>query len=208
MSRAEKGDRVATLEYHPTDPRIQRINTGTVVNAGARGVDVKFDDPRLKGTMWVRDSHLRFIVSEGTANGAPVLERHRPSKPKDTFASHVAKQQILPDTKEPQEPPTMAKTKQVDPFEALRASGVDLLDLWEKLGEKVAPQAQEEHEKTVATVEVCRREKAAAEADVSRILGELRIAEQMAAEAKKNFADAEAAVAVAEARLERARGIR
>lgn len=210
VSRAQKGDRVATLEFNPTDRRIHRINTGTVLKAGAHGADVLFDDPRLKGAMWVRDWQIHFIVSEGTSEHAPILDRHRPPKEKGTFASSIAKQQILPDppkpAHEPKEPPNMAKP--TDPLEALRASGVDLLDLWEALGKKIVPQAQDAYEKTVANVEVCRREKAAAEADVNRILGELRIAEQMAAEAKKSLVDAESAQIAAYTRLERARGDR
>jgi len=142
-------------------------------------------------------------VTEGENGQEPVLDRRRPVRPKETFASHIAKQQILPPVPMPE--PTMSKT---DPLEALKASGVDLLDLWEALGKKITPQAKEIYDKALVALQVATKEKTAAEANVNKILGDLRLAEQMLVDAKKALAEADAAVNAAGIRLDRAGGER
>lgn len=204
MGRAQSGDRVATVEYHPTDRTIQRINTGTVTKTGAHGAHVRFDDPRLKGTMWIQDSKIHFITMEGHDKGPPLLSRSRPPSRKLSFggsiASSIAKQEIH--VEQPAEP----EVTKTDPLDAFLKSGGNLLDLWEALGKKVIPAAQAEYDKCVKDTAAARSAKADADALVNKLLADLRIAEQMATEAKQVLHDAENAEADAEDRLDRAKG--
>lgn len=182
MSIAQKHDRVALIERHPTIHNVQRVSTGTVIKSGSRGAEVRFDDPRMKGTIWLRDSHIHFITAEGSAGEPPVLSRTRPEKQRGTFNSSIAKQEIHPP--EPEKP--MPEPK-IDPLEVLRANGVNLLDLWKAIGKQLVPDAQAANDARQAALLTAKKEKELADAQVAKLAADLRDAQHLVQEADNNL---------------------
>lgn len=180
-SWAQKGDRIALVEKHPTEPDLKRYRLGTVRSVGNNGVKVAMDDPKIRGELWLRSSKFMFVCGEGP-DGEVVVSRERPGKPTKV------------ESPRPEKP--------VDPLAAMKAAGVDLLDVYAALGRELAPRLRQEYLDACSARDDATAKLATAKGMVEKAQEEYRTAEQLAEEAREALDEAEATVERTKARMD------
>lgn len=148
--RYTKGDRVALVKA--IAPGIAKRREGAVIECGARGVRIRFDDG---AELWQRAHDVELVASASERRSARLQV--------------VEAAEVLPALAEP--PPTTPSASDV--LARLEASGADLVGLWRALGAGLTERkrrAVTEAEEAVKAAEVDVREAEQLLADSRRTL--------------------------------------
>lgn len=178
--RYERGETLATTVRYGNGLEKRRL--GTVVEVGARGVKLRFVDNNHE--MWLQSGRVRRIESE--LGGVEATDTHEPPP----VASPVVERPVLAIVPPPAPPPAPAAVTPAVPAELLRsmeAQGMDPMGMWLAMGQTIIAR---ERETVVAA------EKAVTLADA-----QVREAEQLLADAKRDAAKAREVAVAARARL-------
>ncbi len=171
--RYERGETLATTVRYGNGLEKRRL--GTVVEVGARGVKLRFIDNNHE--MWLQSGRVRRIETEGDVIEA--TETHEPPPPVVERPALAIVPQPVPAPVTPAVPAELLRS--------MESQGIDPMGMWLAMGQTIVAR---EREAVVAA------EKAVTLADA-----QVREAEQLLADAKRDAAKMRDAATAARARL-------